>query len=393
MASPRFRIDSEREHRETASAYAAHRANAWWRRAVAGLTPATWALLGAALLLQSLSLLIPHVFLAWNRGHFAGWLRNIGLNAVHLAAVFVPVVLCVVATANLGPRHGMKRVAALAVAVMASVAVGMLAARAIHPLLFTRLASWEDWLGGAGYIWLEFTAIAATVTAVAGLVRRQRASVAAMHQAQIDRMALDREMAEARLQVMQAQIEPHFLFNTLANVRRLYQTDPQAGADMLDNLMRYFAVALPRMREGDGDLARERELIEAYLKVHLIRMGPRLTFDVDFPGDLDGERVPPMMLLTLVENAIKHGLNPLPDGGHIRVTAVREAGKLVLRVSDSGRGFELGEGTGGGTGLANIRARLNAQYGPAAGLSLTKNEPRGVTAQIVIPATGAEAPA
>jgi len=203
-------------------------------------------------------------------------------------------------------------------------------------------------------------------------------------------MALDREMAEARLQVMQAQIEPHFLFNTLANVRRLYQTDAPAGEVMLDNLMRYFTVALPRMRAQESDLAREAELIDAYLGIHRIRMGPRLAFAVDFPQPLLGVRVPPMMLLTLVENAIKHGINPLPEGGFVRVSADVEQGRLCLRVSDSGRGFGAGTGSGGGTGLANIRARLHAEYGAAAELILSPNQPRGITATIVLPVTRAD---
>jgi LytS/YehU family sensor histidine kinase len=116
-------------------------------------------------------------------------------------------------------------------------------------------------------------------------------------------------------------------------------------------------------------------------------MGDRLQAEIDIPGHLASRKVPPMMLLTLVENALKHGLAPLPEGGSVRVSATDADGRLVLSVADNGRG--LVPGSGGGTGLANIRARLRAAYGSAAGLSLRLNEPRGVVAAIVLPGTAA----
>ena len=154
-----------------------------------------------------------------------------------------------------------------------------------------------------------------------------------MHSAEVDRLALDREMDSARLQVLQAQIEPHFLFNTLANVRRLYQTDADIGREMLANLMRYLEVALPRMRDDTSTLEREAALIEAFLNVQKIRMGRRLTFEIDIDAELQSLSVPPMMLLTLVENALKHGLNPLPEGGG---RAHQRAGRE--RAARAGRG-------------------------------------------------------
>jgi sensor histidine kinase YesM len=129
------------------------------------------------------------------------------------------------------------------------------------------------------------------------------------------------QMDEARLLMLQAQIEPHFLFNTLATVRRLYQTDAAAAESMLDNLMRYLAVALPQMRANDSTLGREVALAEAYLGIQQIRMGSRLVVAIDVPGGLREARLPPMMLLTLAENSIKHGLNPLPEGGYIHISA------------------------------------------------------------------------
>jgi LytS/YehU family sensor histidine kinase len=193
-------------------------------------------------------------------------------------------------------------------------------------------------------------------------------------------------MAEARLQVMQAQVEPHFLFNTLANVRRLHEKDPEAGRRMLENLMRYLEVALPRMRDDVSTLGRDAELIDAFLRIHQIRMGPRLGFSVEVPKDLRPRPVPPMMLLTLTENAIKHGLNPSLEGGRIRVMARTDDERLILSVADTGVGF--GSGSGAGTGLANIRARLAAQFGDRAVLTLHNNELGGVTATIALPLAG-----
>jgi sensor histidine kinase YesM len=221
------------------------------------------------------------------------------------------------------------------------------------------------------------------LTIVGEFYRREVASVEAMQRAEIDRAALDREMAEARLQVLQAQIEPHFLFNTLANVRRLYDRDPTAGGRMLENLMRYLEVALPQMRDSESTLGRDSELVDAFLRIQRIRMGSRLTFSIDIPAALLAHSVPPMMLLTLAENAIKHGLNPSPDGGLIRVTARVEADRLLLSVADTGVGF--GPGSGAGTGLANTRARLAAQFGDRASLALENNDLGGATATIALP--------
>src|SRR5262249_29175260 len=156
--------------------------------------------------------------------------------------------------------------------------------------------------------------------------------------AELDRARFAQQLDEARLQVLQAQIEPHFLFNTLANVRRLYQTEPVAAESMLQNLMRYLAVALPQMRAVASTLGREAALTEAYLNIHRTRMGRRLTFEIEIPESLLHAPVPPMMLLTLAENAIKHGLNPLPEGGFVRISANADDGRLRLQVADSGQG-------------------------------------------------------
>ena len=231
--------------------------------------------------------------------------------------------------------------------------------------------------------WPRYLLLGALLAAVFVYFRGAEESEAARHEAEVDRALFAQQMEEARLQVLQAQIEPHFLFNTLATVRRLYQTDAPAAESMLDNLMRYLTVALPQMRANDSTLGREAALAEAYLGIQQIRMGRRLHFAIEVPPELRDARLPPMMLLTLTENAIKHGLNPLPEGGFIRISARIEGSELRLEVADSGQGFV--KTSGGGTGLSNIRARLSGIYGRGAQLRVGVNKPRGVSATIALP--------
>jgi sensor histidine kinase YesM len=210
----------------------------------------------------------------------------------------------------------------------------------------------------------------------------RNATDALLHQ-QIESATVDREVKRARLRLLRAQIEPHFLFNTLATVRALARSDRGAAVTMLENLMRYLAEALPRLRQERCTLAQEFELVEAYLRIHQVRMGARLRFELVLPADLADVRLPTMMLLTLVENAVKHAVNPAVEGGWIRVRAASERDVLVLRVEDSGPGLSAGHGHG--TGLANVRLRLAMAYGEEAVLTLAPSEPRGVVAAIRFP--------
>ena len=232
---------------------------------------------------------------------------------------------------------------------------------------------------------LRWAATGAVVTAIYLVQRRAAAAASRVHEAALERVALDRQMLEARLQVMRAQIEPHFLFNTLANVKRLCQRDMSRGIAMLDNVVQYLRAALPQLRGGATTLGQEADLVRAYLDVLQIRMGEYLSFSVDVPPDLRDYPFPPMMLLTLAENAIKHGLAPSPDAGRIDVTARLDGRKLVIAVADTGVGFGVAKTSGTGIGLANTRARLAALYGSAAELALRTHEPRGVVAEIRIP--------
>jgi LytS/YehU family sensor histidine kinase len=194
---------------------------------------------------------------------------------------------------------------------------------------------------------------------------------------------LDRGLDEARLQAMQAQIEPHFLFNTLANVRRLYQVDRGAARTMLRQLSLMLGRSLADIRNERSTLGREVALALAYLGVQKIRMGDRLEFATDIPPTLRDAALPPMMLSTLVENSIKHGLAPLRGGGRVTIAADADGGTLRVRVVDTGCG--LSESAGSGVGLANIQTRLAALYGAEGALSLEPNEQGGVTAILELP--------
>jgi len=196
-----------------------------------------------------------------------------------------------------------------------------------------------------------------------------------------------RQLDAARAALLQAQVEPHFLFNTLAHLRRLAHTDAGAARDMLADLRRYLAAALPELRQAETPLARELELVAAFLALHQRRIGPdRLSLRYEIAPGLEEVIVPSTCLLTLAENAIKHGIAPQVEGGEICVRVQPdpdEAGLLRLEVADTGAG--MGSGSGGGTGLATLRARLAAAHGPAARLSLHLNQPRGLIARVQLP--------
>jgi signal transduction histidine kinase len=190
-------------------------------------------------------------------------------------------------------------------------------------------------------------------------------------------------MLEARLQMLEAQVEPHFIFNTLANVKRLCRIDPPRARAMVDRFSAYLRASLPQMREGRATLGREVDLAAAYLDVQKVRMGRRLACTIDVPDALRPHPFPPMMLISLVENAIKHGLNPSIEGGALRIAAAEEKQVLRVSVADTGCGFT--KSMGGGVGLSNIRARLAAMYAGRGALRLAANGARGTVATLELP--------
>jgi len=209
---------------------------------------------------------------------------------------------------------------------------------------------------------------------------RQSRRDAELARAQAERAQLEKNVLQAQLALMQAQVEPHFLFNTLANVQHLVETDPASASRMLESLIQYLRAALPQMRESTTTLGRELDMARAFLDIHRMRMGSRLDYVVDVPDGLRSRPFPPMMLITLVENAVIHGVDPCCECGTITIRATEAAGRLRLAVADTGEGISPKKGTG--VGLANIRERLKALYGPGARLVLEENVPRGVVAAI-----------
>ncbi len=195
-----------------------------------------------------------------------------------------------------------------------------------------------------------------------------------------------RQAMQAQLQLLQAQIEPHMLFNTLANLQGLISFDPERAQLLLDQLIQYLRATLSSSRAGSTTLEQEFSLMQAYLGLMSTRMGARLRFTLDLPEALRDIKVPPMLLQPLVENAIQHGLEPKIEGGHIHVQASTDGGVLILTVADDGLGLDHpGQTKGTHLGVANIRERLRGMHGDAASLSLAANHPAGVVARLTLP--------
>ena len=310
---------------------------------------------------------------------FSVWLIDTGMWFVQSVILGVLVVLAVAWTFNRTTR-GARQNVAIGIAVIAATGVGVVLIRFFYGVLdFADLPS----SGRFASMWLRYALIGLLVAATWLYVREEAAYASAIAQCAIDAARSDQQTAEARLAMLEAQIEPHFLFNTLAHVRRLYGVDPTNGRRMLTSLIDYLAVALPQMREKRSTLGREVAHATAYLDIQRMRMGSRLGVDVDVPEGLRDADVPPLMIVTLVENAIKHGVGPQPGGGRIAIRASAEGDCMKVEVADTGQGFA--QSSGGGTGLANIRNRLAALFGRDASLSLRMNAPHGVVATIVLP--------
>ena len=197
---------------------------------------------------------------------------------------------------------------------------------------------------------------------------------------------VERGAAEARLKLLQAQIEPHFLFNTLANLHTLIGSDPARAQKMLEHLNDYLRATLDAARRDSGTLGEEFALLRGYLEVLAIRMGPRLAFALWLPEDLSGFSIPPMLLQPLVENAVRHGLEPKIEGGRVEVSADRADGCVVVRIVDTGLGLGNSSTRGTGVGLAHVRERLAAAFGSRAHLEIANNASNGATVTVTMPA-------
>ena len=209
--------------------------------------------------------------------------------------------------------------------------------------------------------------------------------------------------AESQLRLLRAQLEPHMLFNTLANLRSLVEIEPRLAQSMIDQIILYLRSALAASREESVTLGQEFAQLRAYLEIMALRMGSRLSYQLELPEGLQSFAIPPMLLQPLVENAIKHGIEPKIGGGDIQVRACRNGGAIEITVADTGLGLNGHEpmapgapasagtldatlnGASSGYGLVHVRERLHAFYGSSASLSLDDNSPAGVRAIVRIP--------
>jgi LytS/YehU family sensor histidine kinase len=271
---------------------------------------------------------------------------------------------------------GKKRWAAFCVSLPVSVVVGL------------TLAFWSTGVGGRGSPWplqsaliALFFGVIASITFV--LFQRIERLDLEIKQRQLDQMESEKRQLEAHLKLLQAQIEPHFLFNTLANVSSLIESDPALARRLLERLIDWLRIALARARSDSATLGDELDMLENYLQILQIRFGERLRWRIEVLADARQAAFPPMLLQPLVENAVRHGIELKVRGGNLHISAHADATRLTVSVRDDGAGFS--DETKSGAGLENVRARLAALYGEKGKLMLESNTDGGLTATLTIP--------
>lgn len=254
------------------------------------------------------------------------------------------------------------------------------------------VALWQDKQRLSGLATLSVSGLLfAPWFAAAALLRQRDSTVRSQALTfQLERERLERRALDARLRLLQAQVQPHFLFNTLANVRELVDSGSSQASAVLGSLIAYLRAAVPRLNDPDSTIRQELELLRAYLDIMHLRMPDRLQYSLQADDAALVLRCPPTCLLTLVENAVRHGIDPSEEGGRIDVRIHLRNGRCLARVSDTGVGLHAGS-AGLGTGLATLRERLQLSFGPSATLSLVAQQPHGVCAELDFPAQGGQA--
>jgi len=246
-----------------------------------------------------------------------------------------------------------------------------------------------------GFIYITATVLVIAPLLALGALYRERDAQARAAQLgfALEKSTLEKEALDTRLKLLQAQIEPHFLFNTLANVQALVESGSPQAAPVLKSLIAYLRAAMPRLHAEASTLANEIALVRSYLELMQMRMPDRLQFSIDVPADIAVREFLPMSVLTLVENAVRHGIDPGEGGGRIDISARHEAdGSIRVVVADSGAG--MNPSALPGTGLTNLESRLRGFFGAAGRLELHEARPHGLSAEIVFPARPSiEAPA
>jgi len=309
-------------------------------------------------------------------------------------AVFVALV-CLLAFHGAGQLHRRARRQRLPrwlVQVIALVLAAPVATVAVY--LFATGGDFVAFVGNehrvSGFVFIAGTAtIAGLLMAMGAMLRERDAQARALQlQLELERTRAERQTADARLAMLTAQVQPHFLFNTLANVQALVESGSPRAATVLRSLTAYLRAALPRLAADGGMPALDNELalVRAYLELMHLRMPDRLRYRFAVDPATHAVKLPPMALLTLVENAVHHGIDPAEDGGEIEVGARREGDAVVLWVQDSGVG--MAPRAAPGMGLGNLRDRLASAFGAAAALTLSEAAPHGVRAEIRLPAAG-----
>jgi sensor histidine kinase YesM len=278
-----------------------------------------------------------------------------------------------------------EKTAPLAFIVLIGIASGILIGLQIGPFVLLRIFSivlWQQEKSLLQPIILGIT-FGSVATYFFYAKARLRVSMGELQQERIKRLSSEKEALEANLRLLQAQIEPHFLFNTLSNVLSLIDTDPANGKSMLVDLIHYLRTSLSRTFPDPITLDQEIDMIKAYLNIQKIRMGERLHFNIELPDAVRKLPFPPMLLQPLVENAVKHGLEPKMEGGEITIKAVEKNDLIRIEVMDTGLGFSSFQKVG--VGIGNVRERIKLLYGEKGRLILEENEPNGVRAIIEVP--------
>ena len=245
-------------------------------------------------------------------------------------------------------------------------------------LLGTDHSGWTH-LTFAGLLFAPWTAFVAIVRQKEAFARDQELTFA------LERSELERQALDARLHLLQAQVAPHFLFNTLANVQALVDAGSPHASAVLRSLTAYLRAAVPLLHESAATIERELQLVRPYLELMQMRMPDRLQYAMNVDPSALKVRCPPTTLLTLVENAVRHGIDPSEEGGRIDIDIARRGERCVVRVTDTGAGLRQ-SANGLGTGLTTLRERLQLIFGDAAHLRLTPNAPRGAVVEIDMPA-------
>ena len=256
--------------------------------------------------------------------------------------------------------------------------LGVFGGYALGSALLNRPGLWRFVFSPQGATSILLVSLIVSATLATVLFSRERQAKAEM---EFERERARNESAEkqirvAQLQLLEAQIEPHFLYNTLANVISLIDTEPKTAKHMIERLIDYLRRAALLVSGSDATLGRQVELLRAYLDLIVLRMGSRLSYTIDVPPELGALPLPPMLLQPVVENAIKHGLEPKIAGGEVIVTARQLGDRLLLAVTDNGLGVRATRAPGStGLGLANLRERLSTMHGAHATLAVEDRQP------------------